>query len=122
MATKTEHTPTPWRAWGDEVYGQCDETATRPGNTTLAVKTQMAVLVCDTSMSLATSLEQDDANAAFIARACNSHDALLAACEELLELAAEAMVRANYSDNTNYDTGALLASAIAALALAKGEM
>ena len=70
-------------------------------------------------------LEDEDypeklADAAFIVRCVNSHDALVAALEDMIELAYCAMKRAN-RDGAEYDRGEELKDARAALKLAKGE-
>lgn len=60
---KTQHTPTPWRNPQDSVTVCNDETGKK---------------VCDTSWGV-TGAKEALANAAFIVKACNCHEALLKA-------------------------------------------
>lgn len=62
----SKHTQGPWQAIGDEVYG-----GGRRG----------PLVACGTAVD--TTREEDEANAAFIARACNCHEELLEALKEM---------------------------------------
>ena len=66
----TQHTPTPWAASGVTVYGSDGGARNTVADTT-----------CCGSMTR----EADEANAAFIVRAVNSHDALVAAVTMVLD-------------------------------------
>ena len=100
--TNAKHTPTPWFYSNGEVYD---------------IKDNQICLV---------SYYQDGrvkANAAFIVRACNSHDALVEALEALEARALEMRKLINpktWSDLENMATVEII-NARAALALAKGE-
>ncbi len=71
MSGETKHAPTPgpWHADGCKVRA-----------------TNTSIVVCLPSPDSGVNVEQAIANAAFIVRACNSHDALVAALEKALEV------------------------------------
>ncbi len=110
-----KHTPTPWQAQpplenedGLAIIGlQLDEDGTplfTPTNGLVAVTCQSPVEFDEGDYTRAA------ANAAFIVRACNSHDALLEALEALTEIV---------DDQLGGDFPEPLAKARAAIALAK---
>ncbi len=64
---RTPHTPTPWDASNWRICAN--------------VRGPRAIkVICDTANNKATRTDENAANAAFIVKACNSHDALLEAC------------------------------------------
>ncbi len=73
MMSDTQHTPTPWRlrhsGKNDEVY--------------LEMKLAEGWVTMGVVLSRVTDTHTQVANAEFICLACNAHDDLLAACEEL---------------------------------------
>ncbi len=71
---KTQHTPTPWG-----ILQVCDEVYIQPkGNEVLGGHYH-------TQDILKMTAKRDYANAAFIVRACNSHDELVAAAQKALD-------------------------------------
>ena len=103
MKTQT-HTPTPWIAEG--YAGGPYEIWPAPGNARLTriARTQDVT-------------PEDQANAAFIVRACNSHDALLAALEHCAQKLEDEDIRNGLADMTSAE----LEEAHDTIAKAKGE-
>jgi len=79
----SEHTPTPWKL--RKLVTNCHYTAIDGGD--WAELANVVTRLDDDKQDH----RQGSANAAFIIRAVNNHDRLLAACKELLEVAAAAM-------------------------------
>lgn len=80
-AETAQHTETPWRAREVAKHHFYIEAASRkPGNGSVC---ELQAYEWDTPEGRV----RLDANAAFIVRACNSHEGLLAACREALESA-----------------------------------
>ena len=73
-----KHTATPWRAAYDD--GSGDEYITADGKPVAVVRWG-----CDCCKATGPQTPQEQADRDFIIRACNSHDALLAACDALDE-------------------------------------
>lgn len=69
----TQHTPTPWRTTNDHANKICDQVGKK-------------IAVCPTHAGGGQwrDREEADANAAFIVRACNAHEELVAAADEAL--------------------------------------
>jgi hypothetical protein len=65
MSARAEHTPTPWTASEDSVFAK-----------------RHCLAICDTDIY---PPAENRANAAFIARACNSHEELVAAAAAILD-------------------------------------
>jgi hypothetical protein len=70
MTNETKHTPTPWHRAGDYIVSEDEIAVAEITNPCLASQTE-------------------DANAAFIVRAVNAHEALVRALRELIEAAEE---------------------------------
>lgn len=109
--TQANHTPLPWRSH--------DTTAIQRR------KVRVFEIKSATGESIA-SICQDlnnphtEANAEFIVRACNSHGALLAAMNSLVDLCGGLMSRTDSGCDYTEDDGAIYAAARAAIALATG--
>lgn len=77
MSTKqTQHSPTPWEAYNDNNGRKLKHWRIRGA----CVRDEPAFATIDSGGKL--QPEYEAGNAAFIVRACNSHEALLAACKE----------------------------------------
>lgn len=101
-----QHTKTPWRLQHEPNY--------------FNIQTEEGYAIADTC-EYGSVVANRAANAAFIVRACNSHDALVEALEEILEHdTPPAKLWSGDSSCSTYDNPRLIA-AKAALALAKGE-
>jgi hypothetical protein len=102
----SEHTPTPWESNFNRIESKDDHGVDNDG---------WMIAECIGP--------EQEANAEFIVRACNAHDALVAACEKIEKLRSDLLEGA-----TSMDEGALLTEGAdafddieAALKLAKGE-
>lgn len=102
----TKHTPTPWNVNG----------GMRPGIKTVYADSGS---ICEMTNSQAHSDAEQEANAAFIVRACNNHDELVSALENLQKVFVE---RAEHANGKTWTYGATAnLNALKALAKAKGE-
>lgn len=109
---KTEHTPTPWRI----------EAVARGAFSILAGNQPTAIAETyepNQSMRVWTGADDPRANAAFIVRAVNAHDALVEALSELLANHV-ALVECGDCGNWDVETEKEVIQARAALSLAKG--
>jgi hypothetical protein len=68
----TERTPGPWKTMPVERIGELER---------ISIVTDAKMVVADVLLYDPADREEDTANAAYIVRACNAHDDLLAACE-----------------------------------------
>ena len=83
--SKHKHTPGPWRMVGKpDSLDSCDHWLCENADAWISGPNGEAVLVPWDMESLHAGLSVSPANAAFIIRACNSHDKLLEACKALL--------------------------------------
>lgn len=108
------HTPTPWRYTIDlSLADEASAIVTAPDGSTVAI----VVANGDAALSAA-------ANAAFIVRACNSHDALVEALAETTEALKEARRYLSLGDRDAMraytETGEVQTKARAAIAKAEG--
>lgn len=76
----SKHTPIPWSTDGAYVLPLADQAKAQPGT--------LFVAMCGISSSYRPP-EETKANAEFIVRACNNHDALVATVRDLLPWASE---------------------------------
>lgn len=104
-----DHTPGPWVLDERGIRAPAAETGTYSGWTALVVKVDYG------RMGNAPCADADKANAAFIVRACNAHDELLAALREML---AELDGRIAPHGYIYRDTGGMI---LARAAIAKAE-
>lgn len=112
----TEHTKTPWRVeqGTDLIWGACNPY----DQSTYGMGYSIARGVTASWGKRRPDMDEREANAAFIVRACNAHDALVAALTEL-----QAMVKGECPSLLNEDSGGCARLDLdidAALALAKG--
>ncbi len=126
----TQHTPGPWRAHFNEyeellsiVYGH-GRAILRPHHETDVENGAVRVVLSSCNLEAGDDFEaQHHIDIAFLVRACNSHDALLAACEALLD----GLENFLHNECTTFDnphpeeTDETCIAARAAIAKAKGE-
>lgn len=115
-----EHTPTPWAAQepdpsdGVAIVGLRTDRNGDPYDTPTNGIVALAIML-PTELDIGDTARAS-ANAAFIVRACNSHEALISALEDARSFMVE--MRARHGDS---GVGILIRHADAALAAAKGE-
>jgi hypothetical protein len=116
--TKTEHTPTPWQLLFGGVASTPDWSI-HPGATFKEAVERDAI--CHLPETTTKTVEQVGANAKFIVRACNAHEAMLDALKGVTEHYAE-LINSGDAGNWDPEQEAVIIKARAAVALAeKGE-
>lgn len=106
----TQHTRTPWRT--DPDY--CNDIQTSDGKLTIAS------IWHEEGGPWLPPLEEAEANAAFIVRACNAHDDMLSALRDVAEYLGDEPVAPSYPSAHHAATVALIRSVRAAIARAEG--
>ena len=119
----SEHTPTPWEVQTlshahDELWLQIGHFGRGPIVELNCTAHKMEPGVIAEARWLCTSEDEQKANAAFIVRACNAHDDLVAALRELADDHGRLCQRVGLSENETRDSAVLNHKAHAALAKA----
>jgi hypothetical protein len=84
MTDQPKHTPTPWLAEGKTVYALNEN-----GTNRFSALVQAGFEFDGRRYKMPASPEEIEANAAFIVRACNSHDALVKVAKNLRDYLGE---------------------------------